>query len=259
MDVSIGDRNPVAILNELRPGLKYELLEQRGPSHAPIFTVAVDVDGHKYLGTGKSKKFAKCKAAEVALKSFIQFPNNCKVINNVGSNAKVDFTTDEFEIEKKECESDETKSTKKNVMPKGSVMLLNELYPSVQYECKENDGDVYARFQITINIAGDSFVGTGKFCLNYMQQFKLFLAGSSKKLAKNAAASTALTKILIKPGSANHVSSNYIISQVSSEQQELADEIGRYVLKQNIRHFFLIVVICIVPLNFGRTTSINNN
>lgn len=36
-------KNPVAMLNELRPQLTYELASQSGPVHAPIFTISVTV------------------------------------------------------------------------------------------------------------------------------------------------------------------------------------------------------------------------
>ena len=36
-------KNPISTLNELYPGLEYKLLSQEGPSHAPIFTVSVEV------------------------------------------------------------------------------------------------------------------------------------------------------------------------------------------------------------------------
>ncbi|XP_076068665.1 adenosine deaminase acting on RNA isoform X1 [Oratosquilla oratoria] len=68
-------KNPISTLNELRPGLEYNILSQEGPSHAPVFTVAVDLSGERYLGTGRSKKQAKHSAAESALRSFIQFRN----------------------------------------------------------------------------------------------------------------------------------------------------------------------------------------
>lgn len=43
----MSERNPVAILNDLRNGLKYELLDMQGPQHAPVFTIAVVVDSQQ--------------------------------------------------------------------------------------------------------------------------------------------------------------------------------------------------------------------
>jgi len=157
--VVLKKRNPVAVLNELKTGLKYEVLDQKGPAHAPEFTVSVIINGQQYAGTGKSKKLAKCKAAEEALKSFIQFPNHSKILmENLRNGSKLDFTSDTFEGKK--CQSNEEESTKA-MQPKGAVMLLNELFPSIKYECIENESDVYARFRISISVNGETFVGTG--------------------------------------------------------------------------------------------------
>lgn len=164
VQINITERNPVSVLNELRVGLKYDVLEQSGPSHAPMFTVSVEVDGQKYTGSGRSKKIAKCKAAEAALKSFIQFPNNCKVLLPSSCPMNVDFTSDSFEGGQiKDEDSPNAEQTKKsNMLQKSAVMLLNELYPTVKYECVENGGDIFARFKITISFNGETFIGTGQ-------------------------------------------------------------------------------------------------
>lgn len=157
---NVGERSPVAILNELRIGLKYELLEQTGPSHAPIFKVCVEVDGQKYHGEGNSKKTARCKAAEAALKSFIQFPNSCKIVpSTMHSNQNLDFTSDNFEAKATSPLIIDANKTAEN-QKRNASMILNTLYPNAQYVCTEND-DIYARFMVTVNINGDTFFGTG--------------------------------------------------------------------------------------------------
>uniref|UniRef100_A0A8B9I8Q3 Adenosine deaminase RNA specific B1 n=1 Tax=Anser brachyrhynchus TaxID=132585 RepID=A0A8B9I8Q3_9AVES len=62
-------KNPVMILNELRPGLKYEFLSESGESHAKNFVMAVAVDGQTFEGSGRNKKLAKARAAQSALAS----------------------------------------------------------------------------------------------------------------------------------------------------------------------------------------------
>jgi len=48
-----------------RPLPEYNLVDRNGPDHAPIFTVAVQVDGEKPLhADGKSKRAAEQVAAE---------------------------------------------------------------------------------------------------------------------------------------------------------------------------------------------------
>ncbi|XP_013394719.1 double-stranded RNA-specific editase 1 isoform X2 [Lingula anatina] len=60
-------KNPVMILNEQRPGLKYEFVSEMGESHAKSFTMEVTVDGETFQGSGRNKKVAKAHAAQAAL------------------------------------------------------------------------------------------------------------------------------------------------------------------------------------------------
>ena len=60
-------KNPVMILNEIRPGLKYEFVSETGESHAKNFVMAVTIDGETFQGSGRNKKLAKARAAQAAL------------------------------------------------------------------------------------------------------------------------------------------------------------------------------------------------
>ncbi|XP_008590768.1 PREDICTED: double-stranded RNA-specific editase 1 [Galeopterus variegatus] len=60
-------KNPVMILNELRPGLKYDFLSESGESHAKSFVMSVVVDGRFFEGSGRNKRLAKARAAQSAL------------------------------------------------------------------------------------------------------------------------------------------------------------------------------------------------
>ncbi|XP_070174973.1 double-stranded RNA-specific editase 1-like isoform X2 [Littorina saxatilis] len=62
-----GEKNPVMILNEMRPGLKYEFVSETGKSHSKSFVMSVEVDGQKFEGSGRNKKIAKSRAAQAAL------------------------------------------------------------------------------------------------------------------------------------------------------------------------------------------------
>ncbi|KAK9885078.1 hypothetical protein WA026_009304 [Henosepilachna vigintioctopunctata] len=202
----IGEKNPVSVLNELRSGLKYNVLEQHGPSHAPSFKVSVEVDGQIYYGTGRSKKLAKCSAAEEALKSFIQLPNN-KRIKHAPVNSKCDFSLDQFEPKKKPVKKAPTGY-------KGPVMQLNEAFPNAEYECVDTEGDIHTRYKVIVHIELQQFVGLG----------------SSKKFAKKAAAATALMKLLnIFTPVINNNSPGFRRSNISSKEQEKADLIGRLI------------------------------
>ncbi|XP_035376615.1 double-stranded RNA-specific editase 1a [Electrophorus electricus] len=60
-------KNAVMILNELRPGLRYEFVAESGESHAKNFVMAVTVDAQAFQGSGRNKKLAKARAAQAAL------------------------------------------------------------------------------------------------------------------------------------------------------------------------------------------------
>ncbi|XP_036401703.1 double-stranded RNA-specific editase 1 isoform X1 [Megalops cyprinoides] len=60
-------KNPVMILNELRPGLKYDFVSESGESHAKNFVMSVTVDSQTFEGSGRNKKLAKARAAQAAL------------------------------------------------------------------------------------------------------------------------------------------------------------------------------------------------
>uniref|UniRef100_A0A8D2ZK73 Adenosine deaminase RNA specific B2 (inactive) n=1 Tax=Scophthalmus maximus TaxID=52904 RepID=A0A8D2ZK73_SCOMX len=93
-------KNALVQLNELRPGLQYSMVSQTGPVHAPVFSIAVEVNGLTFEGTGPTKKKAKMRAAELALKSFVQFPNAPQAHLAMGniSNPSADFTSDQADF-----------------------------------------------------------------------------------------------------------------------------------------------------------------
>uniref|UniRef100_A0A3Q3GTF7 Adenosine deaminase RNA specific B2 (inactive) n=1 Tax=Labrus bergylta TaxID=56723 RepID=A0A3Q3GTF7_9LABR len=93
-------KNALVQLNELRPGLQYCVVSQTGPVHAPVFSIAVEVNGLTFEGIGPTKKKAKMRAAELALKSFIQFPNAPQAHLAMGniSNPSADFTSDQADF-----------------------------------------------------------------------------------------------------------------------------------------------------------------
>lgn len=97
---AVAQKNAVVQLNELRPGLRYELVSKTGPLHAPVFSVAVEVNGFHFEGRGATKKQAKMRAAELALQSFIQFPNASQAHATMErfTSTAVDFTADKLEL-----------------------------------------------------------------------------------------------------------------------------------------------------------------
>ena len=202
-------KNALMQLNELRPGLNYEVLSQEGPTHNPTFVVSVVVDGHSFEGTGSSKQKAKHNAAENALRSFItqmRIPAELLLPDSQGEGVQsfnTDFTSDstgtllntfgnngDQPMPDSETEapvpmgSEATSPLSKIKSPqvqtdagKHPVMLLNEFHPGLQYEFLGEEGERNGKqFRFKIAIDGQEFVGVG----------------SSKKKGKANAASKAL-------------------------------------------------------------------
>ncbi|CAJ1081784.1 double-stranded RNA-specific editase B2 [Xyrichtys novacula] len=125
-------KNALVQLNELRPGLQYRMVSQTGPVHAPVFSIAVEVNGLTFEGTGPTKKKAKMRAAELALKSFIQFPNAPQAHLAMGniSNPSADFTSDQADFPDtlfKEFESSPCSDGFSLCSSAGSELLSSEL------------------------------------------------------------------------------------------------------------------------------------
>ncbi|XP_053568931.1 double-stranded RNA-specific editase B2 [Bombina bombina] len=97
---SVTPKNALVQLHELKPDLQYRIVSQTGPVHAPVFSVAVEVNGLTFEGTGPTKKKAKMRAAELALKSFVQFPNACQAHFAMGNciSPSTDFTSDQADF-----------------------------------------------------------------------------------------------------------------------------------------------------------------
>ena len=67
-------KNSLMVLHELRPNIEYRFLHQTGPIHKPIFKMCVEIEEHKFEGTGKTKKEARMLSAEKAVEFLMQNP-----------------------------------------------------------------------------------------------------------------------------------------------------------------------------------------
>ncbi|XP_064613448.1 double-stranded RNA-specific editase 1-like isoform X3 [Liolophura sinensis] len=202
-------KNALMQLNELRPGLHFKFISQKGPVHAPTFIMAVEVNGQSFEGQGNTKKKAKMVAAEKALHSFVQFPNAFEAHQAMGRQVvSTDFTSDSTDLDnlfnnfesganhKDSCngfvngnsrtgngEVVPTKTPTLSSQPSGKspVMILNELRPGIKYEFVTETGDTHSKmFVMSVTVDGEVFQGSGR----------------NKRVAKARAAQAALRTLL---------------------------------------------------------------
>ncbi|XP_066241330.1 double-stranded RNA-specific editase B2 isoform X1 [Saccopteryx leptura] len=207
---SMTPKNALVQLHELRPGLQYRMVSQTGPVHAPVFAVAVEVNGLTFEGTGPTKKKAKMRAAELALRSFVQFPNACQAHLAMGNGASpcTDFTSDQADFPdtlfkqfepaapsaafpgRRPAEPERLSPACRRrrllhhtldlVAPgeRNPVVVLNQLRAGLRYVCLAEPADRQRprSFVMAVSVDGRTFEGTGR----------------SKKLAKGQAAQAAL-------------------------------------------------------------------
>uniref|UniRef100_A0A3Q1G703 Adenosine deaminase RNA specific B2 (inactive) n=1 Tax=Acanthochromis polyacanthus TaxID=80966 RepID=A0A3Q1G703_9TELE len=210
---AVTQKNAVVQLNELRPGLRYEITSRTGPLHAPVFSVGVEVNGLHFEGRGPTKKKAKLRAAELALQSFIQFPNASQAqasMESFTSTDSLDFTADslDFTADKLDFTADNldftvfsssysctrlvqlrldllSSATPKRravsasfFQPLSPVVLLGRLRPGLRYMCltERLHGRPARSFVMVLRLEGRVFEG----------------CGHSKRLAKAQAAAAAL-------------------------------------------------------------------
>lgn len=60
-------KSPIVLLNELHPGLTYNLVEENAADPSQRFRMSVEVNCKTYEGTGQKKKLAKTNAARAVL------------------------------------------------------------------------------------------------------------------------------------------------------------------------------------------------
>ncbi|XP_028329196.1 double-stranded RNA-specific editase B2-like [Gouania willdenowi] len=200
----ISEKNAIVHLNELRPGLQYEIVSKTSPVHAPVFSASVEVNGFHFEGQGPSKRWAKMRAAELALQSFVQFPNASQAHATMASftSTSMDFTENTMDISttffkdfnQLLCDNTDY-SHYSTAFPSiyhhrgpvqyglssyhlSPVVLLNELRPGLKYICvKERiHGRPMKNFVMVLKLDGRVFEGYGH----------------SKRQARGRAAATAL-------------------------------------------------------------------
>ncbi|XP_072811264.1 double-stranded RNA-specific editase B2 isoform X2 [Vicugna pacos] len=245
---SVAPKNALVQLHELRPGLQYRTVSQTGPVHAPVFAVAVEVNGLTFEGTGPTKKKAKMRAAELALRSFVQFPNACQAHLALGSGASPspDFTSDQADFpdtlfkQFEPAAPSEAFPGRRPAAPerlsaacrrgrllcrpldlvgtgapgeRNPVVLLNELRSGLRYVClSEPEKQRAQSFVMAVNVDGRTFEGSGR----------------SKKLAKGQAAQAALQALfdIRLPGHVPSRNKGHLLPQ------EFADSVSQLVTQK---------------------------
>ncbi|KAM9683120.1 double-stranded RNA-specific editase B2 isoform 2-T2 [Dama dama] len=244
---SVAPKNALVQLHELRPGLQFRMVSQTGPVHAPIFAVAVDVNGLTFEGTGPTKKKAKMRAAELALRSFVQLPNAGQA-PPAPSGMAPDFTSDQADFPDAlfqrfepaapsegfpgwrppapECLSTACRRGRLLGRPLdlglggptapgtgNPVVLLNELRSGLRYVCLSEPEKRHAQsFVMAVSVDGRTFEGSGR----------------SKKLAKGQAAQAALQALfdIRLPGHVPSRSRSHLLPQ------EFADAVSQLVTQK---------------------------
>ncbi|XP_045444737.1 double-stranded RNA-specific editase B2 [Pipistrellus kuhlii] len=243
---SMTPKNALVQLHELRPGLQYRMVSQTGPVHAPVFAVAVEVNGLTFEGTGPTKKKAKMRAAELALRSFVQFPNACQAHLAMGSSPSrcTDFTSDQADFPDtlfkrfepsapsaafpghRSAEPEPLspvcrrgrllRSTLDPAAPgeRNPVVVLNQLRAGLRYVCLSEPADRQRprSFVMAVSVDGRMFEGSGR----------------SKKLAKGQAAQAALQALfdIRLPGHVPSRSKSHLLPQ------EFADSVSQMVTQK---------------------------
>ncbi|XP_059099061.1 double-stranded RNA-specific editase 1-like isoform X2 [Tigriopus californicus] len=253
MAESFTAKNPVVALNDIIPGLKYELVQQMGPVHEPNFCMKVTVNGEVFHGYGGSKKKAKQAAASKAIASFVQLKNAPAPVFQLSFDVDMpDMESVEAEVLGKnqpkmvadqwEPQEDQTELVHKlplrnqsNEILSGSekpllavnknpVMLLNELRSDLNYVLIETgNSPLTKRFVTKVEIEGNVYEGFG----------------SSKKQSKQACAKSALNMLYNYnftpiPQIMSHIGISGVsdITEHDFLSQSVADRIGKLIMEK---------------------------
>ncbi|XP_037545639.1 interleukin enhancer-binding factor 3 [Nematolebias whitei] len=170
--------NPVMRLNHYASSLEFRLVDQSGPTHVPVFTMAVEVNGKVYQEKGPSKRMAKLNLAAKVLQD-LGLPTG--MLDRPKSVDDAAGTQKSAETDSQTSASDPIRQghilTKSGKNP---VMELNEIRRGLRYEVVKPKGAHRLKcFHIQVEVDGRMFTGKGL----------------SKKEAKAYAALAALEKL----------------------------------------------------------------
>ncbi|CAF4013522.1 unnamed protein product, partial [Rotaria sordida] len=206
---SPSSKNALMLLHELKPSVEYKLVAQTGPSHRPIFTMAVEVNGQVFEGMAQTKKEAKQAAAEKALRSFSDLPfqlpddlaNESEATTATTTtttttvNTDNDITNDSSSLLIENNDNIQRTTQSPNIVEPREIQsglsplyLLNQLKRDAQFEAITDEASSSSsllttneqrEFKFAVIVDGQRFIGMGR----------------NKKIAKTRAAQLALEKL----------------------------------------------------------------
>ncbi|XP_059044819.1 double-stranded RNA-specific editase Adar [Achroia grisella] len=249
--VQSGGKSPVSALNELGVRVTYTVLRQGGPAHCPSFTVAVNVADMTFEGWGHSKREARASAARACLSALLAHVGRVLPTGN----PQHDFTSDDpgkYSVSNFQCmptkmnvSDDETPmhsggqspvftpptsgsspatalfgATNATTIVKSPINMLYENYPGLIFNCTFGDGSPLDATQAPLQLSHSMRFKV--VCQIKDQKFEGY--GSSKKLAKLAAARSALAVL-----DEGRVEAAPTPTRTGFLPQTLADHIGKLV------------------------------
>lgn len=145
----------LSILNEIRSGLKTDIIEKIDSPHNSIFKVRVLLGDKDFYGLGHSINDAKCDAIFMAMTFYYQSSNWDKN-KNLDSNGV--------------CSSNTSKLKKilENKNSSTPLAIFNELYPTAIFSEYFNEENHQAGFTVAVHIENEKFEGTGRFLLYFL-------------------------------------------------------------------------------------------
>ncbi len=153
--VAVGQKNPVMVLNEIKPNIVYDIAAS-GPPHARIYAASVTLNGKTYSAEDTTKKKAKAKVAQMILLCSVQLKDpsvKAPLMEEIMGETE-DFSKDLSEVvcSSEEFYSFETAVTDKvKALPMTSVsnaeqaksnpvFYLNRLKPGIKIDIVKEEG-----------------------------------------------------------------------------------------------------------------------
>ncbi|CAF1356519.1 unnamed protein product [Adineta ricciae] len=242
---SPSSKNALMLLHELKPSVEYKLVAQTGPSHRPIFTMAVEVNGQVFEGMAQTKKEAKQAAAEKALRSFADLPFQLSddvpiepetTTTTTAAAATTTTTITNTDIDMTNLNASSTTLNTDDILRTTSspmvvepreiqsglspLYLLNQLKRDALFEEITDDAlsssetaNEQREFKFAITVDGQRFVGSGR----------------SKKIAKTKAAQLILEKLFgmcFDKEGGTPIESDLLPADLPYSRRDLADRIA---------------------------------